>query len=221
MPGWGNGRRRHPELAAHERDRHAPVREPSLSGRDAEIARDVVPEIASRLEFLEEVGLGYLSAGPRPRPRSVGRRGAAHPPRRRSSAATCRACATCWTSRPSACMRATTRSCWTRCASSATRATRWWWWSTTRTPSAAPTTSSISARAPASAAGASWRRAGWPTSGCRGRTRTTGQLPGATPSSIRCRRAARAAPRARAGGAEQRRSGSRCDGAQTAQPAAT
>ncbi|AOY96282.1 excinuclease ABC subunit A [Cupriavidus sp. USMAA2-4] len=33
----------------------------SLSGRDAEIARDVVSEIRSRLEFLEEVGLGYLS----------------------------------------------------------------------------------------------------------------------------------------------------------------
>ncbi|WP_457331487.1 excinuclease ABC subunit UvrA [Rhizobacter sp. P5_C2] len=32
-----------------------------LQGRDAEIARDVVSEIASRLEFLEEVGLGYLT----------------------------------------------------------------------------------------------------------------------------------------------------------------
>ncbi|MBS0448169.1 MAG: excinuclease ABC subunit UvrA [Proteobacteria bacterium] len=32
-----------------------------LSGRDAEIARDVVTEIRSRLEFLEEVGLGYLT----------------------------------------------------------------------------------------------------------------------------------------------------------------
>ncbi len=33
----------------------------SLTGRDAEIARDLVPEIKSRLEFLEEVGLGYLT----------------------------------------------------------------------------------------------------------------------------------------------------------------
>jgi len=33
----------------------------SLSGREAEIARDLVPEISSRLEFLEEVGLGYLT----------------------------------------------------------------------------------------------------------------------------------------------------------------
>jgi excinuclease ABC subunit A len=32
-----------------------------LTGRDREIARDLVPEIKSRLEFLEEVGLGYLT----------------------------------------------------------------------------------------------------------------------------------------------------------------
>ncbi|MFY7865221.1 excinuclease ABC subunit UvrA, partial [Roseateles sp.] len=32
-----------------------------LLGRDAEIARDVVSEIQGRLEFLEEVGLGYLT----------------------------------------------------------------------------------------------------------------------------------------------------------------
>ena len=32
-----------------------------LEGRDAAIARDVVSEIRSRLEFLEEVGLGYLT----------------------------------------------------------------------------------------------------------------------------------------------------------------
>ncbi len=33
----------------------------ALSGRDAEIARDVVSEIRGRLEFLEQVGLGYLT----------------------------------------------------------------------------------------------------------------------------------------------------------------
>jgi len=33
----------------------------ALTGRDADIARDVVAEIRSRLEFLEEVGLGYLT----------------------------------------------------------------------------------------------------------------------------------------------------------------
>jgi excinuclease ABC subunit A len=32
-----------------------------LMGRDADIARDLVPEIQSRLEFLEEVGLNYLT----------------------------------------------------------------------------------------------------------------------------------------------------------------
>ena len=33
----------------------------TLTGRDQAIARDLIPEIKSRLEFLEEVGLGYLS----------------------------------------------------------------------------------------------------------------------------------------------------------------
>ncbi len=33
----------------------------ALEGREAGIARDLVPEIRSRLEFLEEVGLGYLT----------------------------------------------------------------------------------------------------------------------------------------------------------------
>ncbi|WP_325095315.1 excinuclease ABC subunit UvrA [Burkholderia contaminans] len=33
----------------------------ALTGRDAQIARDIVSEIGSRLAFLEEVGLGYLS----------------------------------------------------------------------------------------------------------------------------------------------------------------
>jgi excinuclease ABC subunit A len=32
-----------------------------MSAREADIARDLVPEIRSRLEFLEEVGLGYLT----------------------------------------------------------------------------------------------------------------------------------------------------------------
>jgi excinuclease ABC subunit A len=112
----------------------------ALDGRDAEIARDVVVEILSRLEFLEaEVGLGYLTLDrAAPTLSRAARRSASAWPR--SSAATCRACATCWTSRPSACTRATTACCSTRWPSCATRATRWWWWSTTRTPSAAPTT---------------------------------------------------------------------------------
>jgi excinuclease ABC subunit A len=32
-----------------------------MTQREADIARDLVPEIQSRLEFLEEVGLGYLT----------------------------------------------------------------------------------------------------------------------------------------------------------------
>ncbi len=34
-----------------------------LGGRDAEIARDILPEIRERLKFLGEVGLGYLELG--------------------------------------------------------------------------------------------------------------------------------------------------------------
>jgi excinuclease ABC subunit A len=33
----------------------------ALQGREADIARDLIPEIKSRLEFLEQVGLGYLT----------------------------------------------------------------------------------------------------------------------------------------------------------------
>ncbi len=36
-------------------------REGQMSAREADIARDLLPEIQSRLEFLEEVGLGYLT----------------------------------------------------------------------------------------------------------------------------------------------------------------
>jgi len=43
------------------RDTHRWIQGLELAGRDADIARDVVVEIRSRLEFLEEVGLGYLT----------------------------------------------------------------------------------------------------------------------------------------------------------------
>ncbi|MCX2863024.1 excinuclease ABC subunit UvrA [Paucibacter sp. PLA-PC-4] len=43
------------------KDARAWVEALELSGRDADIARDVVIEIKGRLEFLEEVGLGYLT----------------------------------------------------------------------------------------------------------------------------------------------------------------
>jgi excinuclease ABC subunit A len=37
------------------------VQKLALSGRESDIARDLIPEIQSRLEFLEEVGLNYLT----------------------------------------------------------------------------------------------------------------------------------------------------------------
>jgi len=37
------------------------VEQLALAGREADIARDLIPEIRSRLEFLEQVGLGYLT----------------------------------------------------------------------------------------------------------------------------------------------------------------
>ncbi len=42
---------------------HQYVQQLKLSGRDAEIARDIVPEIRERLRFLSDVGLGYLQLG--------------------------------------------------------------------------------------------------------------------------------------------------------------
>ena len=39
------------------------VRKLKFTGRDAEIARDILPEIRERLRFLNEVGLGYMQLG--------------------------------------------------------------------------------------------------------------------------------------------------------------
>jgi excinuclease ABC subunit A len=50
------------ELAAHSvRESLAHFRRLKLAGREREIARDVLPELVGRLEFLELVGLGYLT----------------------------------------------------------------------------------------------------------------------------------------------------------------
>jgi excinuclease ABC subunit A len=121
-------------------------------GREAGIARDLMPEIKSRLEFLEEVGLGYLTLD----------RGA--PTLSGGEAQRIRLAAQLGSNLQGVCYvldeptiglhARDNQILLTRCTSSATRATRWWWWSTTRTPSAAPTTSSTSARARASAAAA-------------------------------------------------------------------
>ncbi|MFN8640974.1 MAG: hypothetical protein U0802_04685 [Candidatus Binatia bacterium] len=80
-----------------------------FGARDAAIAANVMKEIMPRLQFLEEVGLPYLtltSARRRRRSRAARRSASAW---RRSSAPTCAASATSSTSRPSACTRATTR----------------------------------------------------------------------------------------------------------------
>jgi excinuclease ABC subunit A len=69
----------------------------------------VVAEIRSRLGFLADVGLGYLTLDRAAPPVAAAKPSASG--WRHNSAATCRACATCWTSRPSACTRATTPSC--------------------------------------------------------------------------------------------------------------
>jgi excinuclease ABC subunit A len=80
-----------------------------MSARASDIARDLIPEIKSRLAFLEQVGLGYLTMD-RGAPTLSG--GEAQ---RIRLAAICKACAMCLMSRPSACTRATTGFCWTRC----------------------------------------------------------------------------------------------------------
>jgi hypothetical protein len=109
-----------------------------LHGREADIARDIVSEIASRLAFLGDVGLSYLALD-RSAPTLSG--GEAQRIRlARSSDRTCAASATSSTSRRSACIRATTACCSTRSPSCRPKATRWSSSSTTRTRSAAPIT---------------------------------------------------------------------------------
>ena len=177
------GRHRLPHLPGHAPQRHGPRRQETprawrgasptlaLSGRcdvgcrigparrrraDAtrtDIARDLIPEDQSRLGFLEEVGLGYLTLD-RGAPTLSGRRGPAHPPggatgqqpagrvlrAGQAHHRPARARQPDFAQRPAQAGRQ--------------RATRWWWWSTTKTPSAAPTTSSTSAPAPANAVAA-------------------------------------------------------------------
>jgi excinuclease ABC subunit A len=83
--------------------RHRGLREQAAAHkREAEIARDLMAEIKARIAFLQRVGLGYLPLDrPRPRCRAAKRSASGSRP---SSAPTCRACATYWTSPPSACI---------------------------------------------------------------------------------------------------------------------
>ena len=112
-----------------------------LVGREADIARDVITEIRSRLEFLEEVGLGYLTLD-RAAPTLSGWRGPAHPSGgaagQQPAGRVLRARRTDHRPAPARQPDPAQRAC----TSWATRATPWWWWSTTKTPSVGPTTSS-------------------------------------------------------------------------------
>ena len=54
---------RHIRAACPSRTRRKLFRRSKFSGREAMIARDILPEIRERLKFLREVGLGYLQLG--------------------------------------------------------------------------------------------------------------------------------------------------------------
>ncbi len=82
----------------------AGLRKLKLVGRERDIARDLLAELAARTTFLCDVGLGYLQLNrAAPTFRAARRSAFAW---RRSWDRICRACATCWTSPPSACIRA-------------------------------------------------------------------------------------------------------------------
>jgi excinuclease ABC subunit A len=132
-----------------------------LTGREADIARDLLPEIQARLEFLEEVGLGYLtldrgaptlSGGEAQRIRLAAQLGS-------------NLQGVCYVlDEPTIGLHARDNQMLLKrlAPPERPRATRCWWWSTTRTPFAMPTTSSTLAPARASAVGGWWRRARWP-----------------------------------------------------------
>ena len=115
-------------------------------------------ELVRRLDFVEEVGLGYLGARS-PRDHPLRRRDAAPPPRR---AARQRAHRRALRARRADHRPAPARhrsACSPTCARSSTRAAPCSWSSTTRTRSAPPITSSISAPRAVATAGASSHRA--------------------------------------------------------------
>ena len=133
-----------------------------LTGRDADIARDLVPEIKSRLEFLEEVGLGYLtldrgaptlSGGEAQRIRLAAQLGS-------------NLQGVCYVlDEPTIGLHARDNQILLNALHKlGEKATRWWWWSTMRTPSAARITSSTLARVRANAVAAWWRKVRWQTS---------------------------------------------------------
>ncbi len=106
---------RHHRAGAHERERAAPlVRRPAAAGPRRRHCTRPAAGNQEPAGVSGAGGPGLRSRWTAARPRSAAARRSASA-WRRSRAATCRACATCWTSPPSACTRATTASCWTRC----------------------------------------------------------------------------------------------------------
>jgi len=91
-----------------------------LAGREAEIARDIVAELKSRLAFLDQVGPPTFA-----RPLGADASGGEAQRIRLASqlARTCAACVTSWTSHHPDCTGATTGSCSTRWSSSRRKAT--------------------------------------------------------------------------------------------------
>ena len=83
-----------------------------LTPKQNEIAERILKEIRERLNFLNDVGLDYLTLA-RASGRSQAARASASALPRRSALAS-PACSMCWTSRPSACISATMRGSWRR-----------------------------------------------------------------------------------------------------------
>ena len=113
-----------------------------LDERQAFIAAAIVKEVRARLQFFVDVGLDYLTLerGTASRCRAV-RLSAFAWPRRLVLASW--ACCTFWTSRPSACISATTSASSPRLNACAIWVTRLSSWSMTKIPFATPTTLSI------------------------------------------------------------------------------
>ena len=92
-----------------------------LTKKQNEIAARILKEIRERLQFLNDVGLDYLTLS-RARARCRAARASASGSPRRSARAS-PACSTCSTSPRSACISATTRACSRRSSTCATSAT--------------------------------------------------------------------------------------------------